>query len=189
MKAITSLLILALLALTGCQTDKTATSNVSPIPIFGNEYQSMYALEHRLIPRYIFSDNDDFFNELAQNGDSLMYKFWSDVVGPARASENLTEYVVLNTDISVVFITFPTPPMPVACYHAAIIKTKSGYRYLTLEMTSDISGEGYLTAFCEWTPDRTHLNMGPRKYSDSETFKSEVQSELGLNESELVEDI
>lgn len=170
--------LVLLLALGGCNTTTTpsaAPSDAVSINRPVQPQQDPYMLQHRIIPRILFNSDGQFFAKLHAGEFDTFRAAVAKTNGQAYA-DGLRFKTTENPDI--VFITFPDPARMPLCYHAAMIRTADGFRYLTLERTEDILSQGFLTALCEWTPDGGHHNYGPRTYASLMSFEQEVRSIL-----------
>ena len=82
-------------------------------------------------------------------------------------------------DSTQVLIIFQEPTEPALCFYAIVQKKGDKYRYLTLELTEDLFGNGNKTVFGEWDEAGGHKNLGTRKYSDAESFVAEATANAG----------
>jgi hypothetical protein len=135
----------------------------------------LYALHHRILPDWLFNSNGLLFVSLLNDDIDRLRESIAEIAGPEYAA-GVTSKV--SADKRVVYITFPKPLRVPICYHVALLKTPEGYRYLTLERTEDPLSLGDVTFLCEWTPDMTHLNYGPRRYRSLDKFEAEVAALL-----------
>ena len=162
----------------GCETAKVETAETGPAPASEpSRYDRVYFLEHRQLPQILEEDQERFFNALAEDGTSVIRYIWNTIVGEDGLDAISTEHEVISVDRSIVFIQFPAPSRPVECYAAAVVRNGMEFQYITLEMTTDILGDGTKTCLCEWKAG-SHINYGPRNYADLDAFRSEVLTML-----------
>ena len=135
-----------------------------------------YMMQHRVLPRLLFGkEGNEFFAQLMQGDFTALRDTVARTQGTTYA-EGMRIKINRNPDI--VFITFPEPARMPLCYHVALVKTADGFRYLTLEKTEDLLGQGIFACFCEWTPNGQHMNGGPRTYKSLTEFEREILAQL-----------
>jgi hypothetical protein len=142
------------------------------------EKETIYALHHMIIPGILFSENGSrVFNDLFTGYTA---PFIGIVEGPLGKTYSSGIKIVPEhfKEFDIVMISFPAPVTEPLCTHAALVKTGSTFRYITLETGNDIAGDGTRTFLCEWTAEHAHKNYGPRKYDTSKDFRAELSSFL-----------
>jgi hypothetical protein len=142
------------------------------------EKDTIYALHHMIIPGILFSENGSrFFNDLFTGNTTPFLGIVEGPLGKAYASgiKIVPEHF---KELDIVMISFPAPVTEPLCNHAALVRTGSTFRYITLEAGNDIAKDGTKTFLCEWTAEHAHKNYGPRKYDTSKEFKAELPTIL-----------
>lgn len=134
-------------------------------------HQKIYFFEHRLLPNWVHSPDGAFFADLEKGSTDLMSKAATDIIGKEFADAIHVKGIEKDR---IVLLQFPKPKEAPECFYAAVIKSGSAYRYITLEMGDDLMKQGVKTFLCEWKSDGQHADYGPRQYDDEEHFVSEV---------------
>jgi hypothetical protein len=138
------------------------------------QHQKIYFFEHRLLPKWVHHSKGAFFEDLASGSTTKMVEAATEIVGKDFADALHVEVAQRG---KIILLLFPKPNKTAECYFAAVIKTSSGYRYLTLEADEDIMKQGVKAFYCEWTSSGAHLDFGPRRYDDEADFLTEVTKE------------
>lgn len=135
--------------------------------------QRIYYFQHRLLPKWTHESNGMFFHDLMNGHFERLIAAAKNIVGEEFAKQiEVQKYA----EAGGVLIRFPRPTVAPECFFVYIVKTESGFRFHTYEKTVDLYGSGDKGVVGEWSADGKHLNFGPRKYEDSDSFVSELQS-------------
>lgn len=154
----------------GAQTAQPAASQ-EKLP---DRSELIYALHHEIIPGILFSDKGSLlFNDLSSGKTGPFTEMVEGPLGKAYASE-MKFSADRGKNLDIVLISFPAPSAEPQNYHAALVRINGNFRYITLEKGNDTANTGMKTFFCEWNAEHKHLNYGPRKYDDLESFRKEL---------------
>lgn len=134
-----------------------------------------YHFEHRLLPKWTHTTDGAFFSDLREGQPRRLIEAAADIVSSDYAA---AIKVTPLSDENRVLISFAPPEDMAACYHVLIVRSDEGYRYLTLELTEDMLGDGTRSVFGGWTAEGGHRNFGARKYSDAESFVRDAATDL-----------
>ncbi len=156
------------LALTFICSASTETTTPTEEP---TEHQRIYYFQHRVLPSWTHDSDGAFFANLQKDSHERFIEVAAEIVNQEFADQIVISQFGDGTEI---LITFPIPKQIPECYFVYIRKEGDTYRYITLERTEDILGQGMKSVVAEWSPDGAHLNMGPRTYDDAERFLNEV---------------
>ncbi|MCE1273801.1 MAG: hypothetical protein LWW75_04650 [Chlorobiales bacterium] len=167
-----SSLSLAFVSPSSAAEPETASATAKP------DIGDLYTLHHNIIPGILFSENGSrLFNDLFTGNTSQFLDMVESGVGKSYAA-TLKITHEHHTGFDIVIISFPEPFPEPLCRYAALVKSGNTFRYLTLEEGNDIGQTGAKTFLCEWSAAHKHLNYGPRNYTDSGAFRSELLSML-----------
>ena len=134
-------------------------------------HQKVYYFEHRLLPKWAHGTKGEFFSDLSKGTLDRILGAATDLVGKDFA-QKLTVRALPGT--AQVLISFQEPSEPPLCFFALVEKSGETYRYFTLEFTEDLLGDGTKSVYGEWDEQGGHRNLGPRKYSDAESFIADI---------------
>ncbi|MDE3083875.1 MAG: hypothetical protein KGJ37_01480 [Verrucomicrobiota bacterium] len=134
--------------------------------------QRVYYFEHRILPAWVHKSDGAFFSDLEQGDTKRLTEVAAELVGKDFAGEIKVRRIDAPTGI---LIVFPKPKKMPECFFAAVLKDGQHYRYVTLELTDDLFGDGTKSCLCEWSSGGDHLNFGPRKFTDEASFLSELK--------------
>lgn len=70
--------------------------------------------------------------------------------------------------------TFPEPSEPPLCYASIAVFGAETKRYITLEKTYSMQGYDIAAMVGEWTQNGNRANLGPRNYTDTNSFAKDV---------------
>jgi hypothetical protein len=137
-----------------------------------------YRVEHMILPSMWFGDRAELekaFREKA--GEALLEQFRSiaseaSVTLPGNLAAAVEE-IDLGNGWSGWLVTFPEPlTMPESKYSLLISKGDE-LRFYTWEFDNAMGPT--LWFLCEWTPDHTHMDYGPREDGSKENFIRQVK--------------
>lgn len=134
-----------------------------------------YYFEHRLLPKWTHQSGGAFFRDLAANKAGQMLEAAAEIVGREYAD---SLKVRLLDDPDRILISFLEPQDIALCYHVLLVRLDGAFRFITLEMTEDLLGNGAKSVLGEWTAEGGHLNYGERTYSDGNSFLRETSAGL-----------
>lgn len=136
--------------------------------------ESIYLLEHRIIPDWTHNTDGAFFADLLAGNYERLRATAAEVVSNEFA-ESITIENAQEDDGAL--IKFPEPTGLVECYFAYITTGKNvgTYLYFTYEKTEDEANIGVVGMIGGWSKDLDHFNYGPRTYRDAGSFVSDVQ--------------
>jgi hypothetical protein len=164
----TRIFLLLLLSFQASATYSAGEESVPPKEI--TIHQKIYNFQHRLLPRWTHQSGGAFFNDLVQDRPEILLMAATEMVGEEFARNiSIKKY----KDPEAVLLTFPPPKESPACYFIYIAKTKDGFEFYTYEKTVDLFKKGDKGVVGEWSANKGHLNFGPRKYEDAESFVQE----------------
>jgi hypothetical protein len=169
-------LVAFLVGLAGCSTAPRFSDAPVVSQFTAEQEASLYSLHHQIIPNLLFNSDGLFFVSLLNHDIDRLREAIAGIAGPAYA-EGVS--LKVSDDQRIVFISFPRPSSVPLCHHVALARIPGGFRYLTLEHTDDPFSQGQVSFLCEWTPQPTHMNYGPRKYSSLQKFEKDVAEFLG----------
>lgn len=131
-------------------------------------HRRVYQFEHRLLPAWTHQSDGAFYRDLAAGHAEQLIKAAHEIVGSDFATALRLRSL---TEPAAVLITFPAPAEVPQCFFAAVVKTESGFRYLTAEKALDLENTGIRAALCEWSAEGSHALMN---------FTTEVSEEWFL---------
>jgi hypothetical protein len=132
-------------------------------------HRKIYFFEHRLLPELI--PTKTFCNSLMNGTPDSIIRIAATVVGE-EFSRNIS--IRKYSEHQGILLTFPKPVEPNECFFIYIVRTEEGCRYITYEKTREFPGSDAVGVVGEWRGE-IHINSGPRKYDDAESFVKELQ--------------
>lgn len=135
----------------------------------------IYYFEHRFLPELTYNTNGEFLDDMLNGNMEPLLAAATDMVS-AEYANGISVTVV--TPAESVLLTFASPQNPPDCYFAYISGKGENAIYMTYEKTEDITGEGFMGVVGIWTHLGDHANMGPRQYTDAESFVKDAQDIL-----------
>ena len=135
------------------------------------EHERVYYFEHRLLPKWTFATQGAFFEAMMNGHNKQFLAAATEIVSDQYADQiKILPYLEENA----ILLIFATPKMPPNCYFVMIQKSKDSYIYYTYERTLAFGDDTFVGVVGGWSEDGAHLNMGPREYSDYQSFADEV---------------
>jgi len=134
-------------------------------------HQKIYAFEHRVMPRWTHQTKGAFYEDMRKGLPVRLVDAAREIAGDEFANHIKVSNVATPEGVLVAFHEPEDAPL---CFFVFIMKTEEGFRYLTLEKSIDITGDGTTSALCEWSYDGRHMNFGPRTYTDSKKFLVDI---------------
>ena len=93
----------------------------------------------------------------------------SKVVSPEYA-ENITVKTIAGRNVAI--IIFPEPKFPANCFFVLIRRDGDSFSYTTYEKSYNflMGDDTFSGVVGGWSSEGSHLNFGPRSYSDLDSF-------------------
>ena len=135
----------------------------------------VYYFEHRFLPELTYTTEGEFLDDMLNGNLAPLMAAATEMVSPEYA--NGISVKVVEPDESVL-LTFTSPQNPPDCYFIYISGKGENAIHMTYEKTEDFGGEGFVGVVGIWTQEGAHANMGPRQYSDAESFVKDALSIL-----------
>lgn len=133
--------------------------------------ERIYYFQHKLIPKWVFESNGEFFFDLNNRNPQQLVAAATDIVNAEYANEIIITPI---TNKSAVSIRFPEPNSFANCYFALIIKKDSAFSYYTYEKSMPFGKEAIFGVVGGWDNEGNHYNYGPRGYMSEEEFIEDV---------------
>ncbi|MBN2716035.1 MAG: hypothetical protein JXX14_09270 [Deltaproteobacteria bacterium] len=171
------------------QTSNTASSSgtgAAPVSDSANtekpDFASMpvekriYYFEHQFLPALTYTTDGAFLDDLlAGELGALM----------ASATEMVSAEYAAGISVKVIdpegaaLLSFANPQNPPDCYFVFVSGKGDNAMHMTYEKAEDFTGEGVVGMVGMWTPMGDHANMGPRNYTDADSFVKDAKEILG----------
>lgn len=135
--------------------------------------QKIYALQHRLMPKWLFQVDSAFFDDLYRANLAHFRSSVAEFVSPEYA-EQIVVQPLEGQDA--VLIIFPEPESMPLCYYVLMRRKGDQYGYLTYERALDIDDSVVVGVVGSWSKSG-HGNLGPRTYRDAQSFVREIMDE------------
>ncbi|MCU4674162.1 hypothetical protein N7931_00815 [Catenovulum sp. 2E275] len=154
---------------TGLKQEQTTKEDDIP------ESERIYYFEHKLLPKWTYATQGSFF-EAMMNGHNQQFIAAATEIVSAQYAEQIK--ILPYLEENAILLIFATPKTPPNCYFVMIQKSKDSYIYHTYERTLAFGEYGFVGVVGGWNEGGEHLNMGPRKYSDYQSFANDVLTKL-----------
>lgn len=167
------LITIVFIILNGCATterrDDSVIENVvvkeSQEPTY---QQKVYYLQHKILPQWTYESEGRFLHDLMHNELTQLKRVAAEIVSPEYA-EKITVKTIDGQNLAI--IVFPQPKFPANCFFVLITRDEDDFSYTTYEKSFNIlSDDEFVGVVGGWNSEGGHLNYGPRKYSDVESF-------------------
>ena len=131
--------------------------------------QKVYYLQHKVLPQWTYESEGEFLHDLMNNELSQLKGVASEIVSPEYA-ENITVKTIDGQNLAI--IVFPQPKFPANCFFVLIKRNEDTFSYTTYEKSLSFLTEDneFFGVVGGWSSEGSHLNFGPRPYSDLDSF-------------------
>jgi hypothetical protein len=131
--------------------------------------QKVYYLQHKVLPQWTHESEGKFLYDLMNDDLSQLKEVASDFISPEYA-ENITVKNIDGRNLAI--IIFPQPKFPTHCFFVLIRRNEDSFYYTTYEKPSMFftDDNDFVGVVGGWSSEGSHLNFGPRSYSDLDSF-------------------